>query len=43
MIFYLKDMKGHLLMIDCERFLYKLFYFCIKILLQMDVLSGAMD
>jgi hypothetical protein len=30
-------------MVDCEKFIHKLFSFCIKILLQVASLVGAVD
>jgi hypothetical protein len=32
---YLKSMEGHLLKIDCEKLLCKIFFFCINILPQV--------
>jgi hypothetical protein len=40
---YLKSMEGHLLMIDCEKLICKIFFFCINILPQVGMLVGAMD
>jgi hypothetical protein len=35
---YLKSMEGHFLMIDCEKLICKLFFFCINILPQVAML-----
>jgi hypothetical protein len=40
---YLKDMEGHLLMIDCEKLSCKIFLFCINIFPQVATLVGVVD
>jgi hypothetical protein len=40
---YLNNVKGHLLMIDCEKLSCKIFFFCINILPQVATLARAVD